>query len=192
MTKIKVLLIFLVVITMTMVGVSCTRKSQVNSNPSKRNVSVVNDNSLEIEDSAEVDDDGISMGKSLNEIRFGNFEEKDWYDNEYIRALRRYVDDLSKGKVDDEDVLSYRNDVKGKFVVVNSEQSLGGGLYILIVFVDKPENIFRSWVYSFVDEGSETITGYEVRLFNLEKEKSTLTKEQLLEAVDKYPELKLW
>lgn len=192
MTKIKVLLIFLVVITMTMISVSCTRKSQVNSNPSKRNVSVVNDNSLEIEDSAEVDDDGISMGKSLNEIRFSNFEEKDWYDNEYIRALRRYVDDLSKGKVDDEDVLSYRNDVKGKFVVVYSEQSLGGGLYILIVFVDKPENIFRSWVYSFVDEGSETITGYEVRLFKLEKEKSPLTKEQLLEVIDKYPGQKLW
>ena len=43
---------------------------------------VVNaDSSQELEDVAD-------NGKSLNDIRFANFTEKDWLDNEYIRELR--------------------------------------------------------------------------------------------------------
>lgn len=190
MTKIKVLLIFLVVITMTTISVSCTRKGQVDENSSKKDTLTASSSLIEGND--EYGDDSISRGKSLNDIRFANFEEKDWYDNEYIRTLRRYIDDLNKEKIDDEDVQAYRNDMKGKFVVAELQQHLLGGLLIRITFVDKPENVFNSWVYSYVDEDTETVTGYEVRSFGLEDGKLAFTKEQVLELVAEHPELKLW
>ena len=39
--------------------------------------------------------DTISTGKSLNDIRFDGWEDSDWLDNEYIRTLRKYLDDYS-------------------------------------------------------------------------------------------------
>ena len=32
----------------------------------------------------------IVGGKSLNDIRFGNWTDKDWLDNDYFRTLRKY------------------------------------------------------------------------------------------------------
>ncbi len=33
--------------------------------------------------------------KSLNDIRFADFDENDWLDNDYIRCLRKYLDDYN-------------------------------------------------------------------------------------------------
>ena len=38
--------------------------------------------------------------RTLNEIRFENWIEKDWYDNDYFRALRNYLDAVSRGEVE--------------------------------------------------------------------------------------------
>lgn len=37
--------------------------------------------------------DTISSGKTLNDIRFKDWDRSDWLDNEYIRTLRKYLDD---------------------------------------------------------------------------------------------------
>lgn len=41
--------------------------------------------------------DTISSGKTLNDIRFKDWDRSDWLDNEYIRTLRKYLDDYNKG-----------------------------------------------------------------------------------------------
>lgn len=43
--------------------------------------------------------DTIGTRKTLNEIRFDGWERSDWLDNEYIRTLRKYLDDYNSGKV---------------------------------------------------------------------------------------------
>ena len=141
-------------------------------------------------DESFADNEDIGTGKSLNDIRFADFDEKDWVDNDYIRELRKYIDDLKSGKVEDEH--SLKDKVQGKFIVGTSGPCLVGGLLVRIVFIDRPENIFTSAIYSFVNEDTETVTGYEVRSFYLDEEESGITKEQLLKLMDEHSELKLW
>ena len=131
--------------------------------------------------------------ESLNDIRFGGFQEKDWLDNEYIRTLRRYLDDVHGGKKRDEVLEPYKQELGGKFVVWNVEPFLAGGLLINFIFVDWPETMLTSSVYSFVDEDTKTVTGYTVRSVMIDEEtKTELTKEEILNIVAEHPELKLW
>ena len=95
--------------------------------------------------------------KSLNDIRFANFKEDDWLDNEYIRCLRNYIDDYNSGLVEDEVPKEYKDKLKGKFVVTQTQPYMMGGLLIQLVFMDCPNELFHAWVYSFVDEESETV-----------------------------------
>jgi hypothetical protein len=129
----------------------------------------------------------------LNDIRFGGFQEKDWLDNEYIRTLRRYMDDVHSGKERNEGLEPYKQELGGKFVVWNVEPYLAGGLLINFVFVDWPEKMLTSSVYSFVNEDTKTVTGYTVRSVIVDEETNTeLTKEEILQVVAEHPELKLW
>ena len=61
--------------------------------------------------------DTISTGKSLNDIRFNGWEDSDWLDNEYIRTLRKYLDDYNKGIVSNPDLDPYKELIKGQFVI---------------------------------------------------------------------------
>lgn len=130
--------------------------------------------------------------KSLNDIRFANFKEEDWLNNEYIRCLREYIDDYNDGKVDDEIPDQYKEKLKGKFIVLQTQPYLMGGLFIQLVVVDHPDELFHAWVYSFVDEESETVFAYEVRDILLIEEKSGVTKEEILTLLKEHPEQKLW
>ena len=137
-------------------------------------------------------DDSIANGKSLNDIRFANFTDKDWLDNEYIRTLRVYIDAFVNGKVKDDELELYKSDVKGKFVIANVEPFLLGGLFIQIIFIDNPEKVFTAWVYSDVDEDAEKVVGYTVRRISLDERKNELSKEQIFQEMKEHPELKLW
>lgn len=130
--------------------------------------------------------------KSLNDIRFEGWKEQDWLDNEYIRALRKYIDAYNKGEIEDSSLNPYRENIKSKFVVYNIEPYLLGGLFISIVFLDMPEIVFDSWVYSNVDEIKEAVTGYEVHGISINKEKSAFTKENIIQIIEEHPENKLW
>ena len=136
--------------------------------------------------------DSIANGKSLNDIRFANFTDKDWLDNEYIRTLRVYIDAFVNGKVKDDELEPYKSDVKGKFVIANVEPFLLGGLFIQIIFIDNPEKVFTAWVYSDVDEDAEKVVGYTVRRISLDERKNELSKEQIFQEMKEHPELKLW
>lgn len=113
-------------------------------------------------------------------------------DNEYIRCLRRYLDDYNSGKIQNEGLDNYKEKVKGQFVIGSSEPNLAGGFFLQIIFIDNPDDIFIAWVYSDVDEDTETVLDYDVRSISLSDEKSGFTKDEILDIVKEHYELKLW
>lgn len=136
--------------------------------------------------------DTIGTRKTLNEIRFDGWERNDWLDNEYIRTLRKYLDDYNAGKVSNSDLDPYKEQIKGKFVVYSIEPYLLGGAFIGITFLDMPDRVFTAWIYSNVDEEKEVVESYEFRSIDIEEERTDMTKEDILQAVKEMDGLKLW
>ena len=131
-------------------------------------------------------------GPSLNDIRFKDWNSEQWLDNEYIRALRQYLNEVANGKIINGDLEAYKSIISGKFVIGNIEPYLLGGAFIQIIFLDEPSTLFSAWVYSDVDEKPERVTGYEVRSIKPTDEGLPYTKEDILEMIKAHPELKLW
>ena len=136
--------------------------------------------------------DSIGNGKGLNDIRFADFKDEDWLDNEYIRCLRKYLDDYNSGKIKDGGLDPYKKKVRGKFVIGSVHPYLLGGLFIRIMFVDNPDDIFSAWVYSSVDMETETILDYSVHGISHDDERSGFTTEDVLSLLKKHPEQKVW
>lgn len=136
--------------------------------------------------------DTIGTRKSLNDIRFDGWERSDWLDNEYIRTLRRYLDDYNSGKVSNENLDPYKEQIKGKFVIYDINSYLLGGVLIRITFLDMPDRVFCCWIYSNVDEKKEVVESYEFRSINIEEETTGMTKEDILQAIKEMDGLKLW
>ena len=130
--------------------------------------------------------------RSLNDIRFAGWTEKEWLDNEYIRTLHRYLDDYSRGKIEDESLDPYRELTKSKFVVGQIESFLLGGVFMYIMFVDEPEKVFSVTVYSEVNSTTEEILNYEVRSINYRSELEGMPKEMLQQIIKEHPEQKVW
>lgn len=181
----KHLLLFLLFFT-TLCIIGCGYVSK-NSPEENNNDSILVNDSL-LSDTAEY----VGGGKGLNDIRFADFDEDDWLDNEYIRCLRKYLDDYNNGKIEDENLDEYKEKLKGKFVIAWVEPCYFGGLFLQITFIDYPEDVFSSWIYSGVDEEQEKVLDYEVRSFSLNEEKSGFTKDEIFEIMKEHPELKLW
>ena len=96
--------------------------------------------------------------KSLNEIRFDGWTEEDFFNNDYLRAFRRYMDAWLQGKKMDEtetdpSVLEpYRERLSGKFVVFQVRVSWFGGLLYTLIPIDEPSLFLRVWIYSTVND----------------------------------------
>lgn len=136
--------------------------------------------------------DTIGTRKTLNEIRFDGWERSDWLDNEYIRTLRKYLDDYNNGIVSNPALDPYKEQIKGQFVVYDINPYLLGGALIRITFLDMPDRIFSSWIYSNIDEKKEMVESYEFRSINIEEETTDMTKEDILQAIKEMEGLKLW
>ena len=134
----------------------------------------------------------IGKQETLNEIRFDEWKRSDWLDNEYIRTLRKYLDDYNSGKVSNANLDPYKKQVKGKFVVYDINPYLLGGVLIRITFLDMSDRVFSSWIYSNVDEQKEIVESYEFRSISIEKETTGMTKKDILQAVKEMDGLKLW
>ena len=130
--------------------------------------------------------------KTGNDIRFEDWGEKEWLDNEYIRTLRKYLDDYNRGKVRNSDLYPYKEQIKSKFVVYSIQPYLAGGAFIQIVFLDMPDRVFSSWIYSNVDEERRIVESYECRSIRIEEETTGMTKEDILQAIKDMGGLKLW
>lgn len=133
-----------------------------------------------------------SPQKSHNDIRFGNWGDEEWSDNEYIRTIRKYIDSYNNGTVANEDLDNYKDKIAGQFVVANIEYFIYGGLSIMFFFIDNPEIIFDAWVYSYVDEAKEIVLDYELRNISVITEESGLSREQVLNDLKNNPLIKVW
>lgn len=143
----------------------------------------------------EIDTDGLldSMTfKPWNEIRFGNWTDKDWYDNDYFRFLRKFIDACYKGEAECDAFKPYKHALNSKFAVAQAMPFIGGGMFILFNFLDVPNIMFDVWIYSFVDEDTETIVDYEVRHVGIHCVDFMITKEYILSTIEEHPENKLW
>ena len=143
----------------------------------------------ELEDTVSVEK---NLGKSLNDIRFAGWTDKDWLDNAYIRELRKHVDAYLDGQMPNRYPEDYKESVKGKFAIVNIEPYLMGGVFIQFCFIENPNKIFSAWVYSDVDEEKEKVLGYDCKSIQLEEYTMDLTKEEILKIIEEHPENKLW
>lgn len=128
----------------------------------------------------------------LNDIRFAGWERSDWLDNEYIRTLREYLDDYNAGKVSNPNLDPYKEQIKGKFIIYNITPFMLGGAFIQIVFLDMPDKVFGSWVYSIVNEEKGKVESYVFRSISIEEGESGFTREDILQAIKEMDGLKLW
>lgn len=62
----------------------------------------------------------------------------------------------------------------------------------LLYFLDAPNKIFKTWIYSDVDENTETVVDYQVRGVGVSEEDSQFTKDDILSIIKEHPENKLW
>ena len=136
--------------------------------------------------------DSIKRNKSLNDIRFDSWEDSDWLDNEYIRTLRKYLDDYNNGIVSNPDLDLYKELIKGQFIVYEIKPFILGGVFIRIVFFNIPDRIFSSWIYSEVNEDKEIVGNYELRFISIEEETTDMTKWDILQAIKEMDGIKLW
>ena len=169
---------------------SCGGKKNVDYNVNNNGASTeVTAHDTVAADTAEVSD---TTKKSLNDIRFAGWTEKEWLDNEYIRTLRQYLDDYSQGKIENEELEPYRHLTKGQFVVGQIEPFMLGGVFMYIMFVDDPEKVFTVCVYSEVNSETEKVLNYEVRSITYQSEVPGMPKELLQQIMKEHPEQKVW
>ena len=106
--------------------------------------------------------------------------------------MRKYLDDYNNGIVSNPALDPYREHIKGQFVVYDINSYLLGGALIRITFLDMPDRVFSSWIYSNVDENKEIVESYEFRSISIEEETTGMTKEDILQAIKEMEGLKLW
>ena len=133
-----------------------------------------------------------SAQENLNDIRFKDWTEKEWLDNDYIRELRRYIDACSEREIEDQTLLAHKDILKSKFIVGHIEPATYGGAFIYFTFLDEPRKVFYTQVYSYVNPDTKKIDDYEVRGVFLNEEEIDYTREAILYIVENYPEHKLW
>jgi len=165
-------------------------------------LSLCGGNNKQNAEDTQVEDTGVNMESAtakiieseekLNEIRFGNWKNEDWYDNDYFRFLRKTIDDCLKGieNEDTEHLQGYKSFLHGQFFVNDVKVFLGGGVSISLAFLDQPEILYDAWVYSYVV--GQTVIGYNLRAFSKSNETLNATKEEVIERMKEFPYLKLW
>ena len=84
------------------------------------------------------------------------------------------------------------DELSGKFMIGSIEPYIMGGVFIQFCFIDSPNKIFSTWVYSKVDEETETVYDYECNGLEMEEYESDLTKEDMIRISEEHPEQKLW
>lgn len=130
--------------------------------------------------------------ETINDIRFAGWGKKEWADNEYIRAVRRYIDDYNSGKIKDEYLDEYKKYIQGKFVIADIQPYLTGGALIYIIFYNNPKHTFSAHVYSDVDEKTRGVSNYECRGLKNENMDLKFSQEDIRQFLKECPEHRLW
>lgn len=134
--------------------------------------------------------DPETANDGLNGIRFEEWSDKEWLNNNYIRSVRLYLDAYNLGLVKDEALDKHKAALKGKFCICSIEPYVYGWTWVHIAFVNDTSFSLRFWVYSFVTDN--TISGYEVRSADLVDEPLGITTEEIKEILKQNPHNQLW
>ena len=134
--------------------------------------------------------DPETANDGLNGIRFEEWGDKEWLNNNYIRSVRLYLDAYVLGLVKDEALDKHKETLKGKFCICSIEPYVYGGAWVHIAFVNDTSFSLRFWVYSFVTDN--TISGYEVRSADLIDEPLGLSTEEVKDILKENPYNNLW
>lgn len=131
--------------------------------------------------------------ESLNDIRFEKFKtNQDWIENDYIRALRSHLDAFNANEVEIPVLNDFREIAKSQFVIMQTEPFLLGGLFIYFSFLEDPSIVFTVAVYSDVDEKTRIVSNYKVMEVIELEQRTSFTKERILELAKEHPDYKLW
>ena len=106
--------------------------------------------------------------------------------------LRLYINDYLSGEIENAELDEYRENIKGKFAIVNIVPFIMGGAQIYICFMDCPSKVFSSWVYSSVDEEDEVVLEYICKGLSYVGEETGYTKEEIRRIMSEHPEIKAW
>lgn len=129
----------------------------------------------------------------LNGIRFEEWSDKEWLNNNYIRSVRLYLDAYILGLVKNEEFDKHKDAMKGKFCICSIEPFMAGGAWMHITFVDDTSFSLRFWVYSFVNESNPiAIEGYDVRGADIVDEPLGISPSELKDILKENPLNTLW
>jgi hypothetical protein len=130
--------------------------------------------------------------ETLNDIRFAGWGKKEWADNDYIRAVRKYIDAYNSGEIKNSALDEQKKYIQGKFAIADIQPYLTGGALIYIIFYDNPEQTFSAHVYSDVDEKTRVVSNYECRGLKNENMNLEFSQEDILQFLKECPEQRLW
>lgn len=180
----KKLLIFICCATL----LSCGHKNQTKDRSLTENIMTTETTDATPNDAIEEN----TGGEALNDIRFAGWGKNEWVDNEYIRTLRKYLDEYNSGRIQDTRLDKHKDYIKGKFVIAEIQPYIAGGAYISIIFYDNPDKIFSAVVYSYIDEKTREVTKYEFRSMDLTLTGYDVTQEEIHQFLKECPEHKMW
>ena len=132
------------------------------------------------------------IDKTLNDIRFAGWTKKEWADNDYIRAVRKYIDAYNSGEIKNSDLDEHKGYMQGKFIIADISPCLWGGAFIYFSFYDYPDKVFAAMVYSDVDEKTRVVSNYECRSLTYEDLDLNITQEEIRQFLKESPEQKMW
>ena len=130
-----------------------------------------------------LDLDSPNGDKSLNEIRFDGWTDDDFFNNDYLRAFRRYMDAYLQGKEFDEteadpSVLEpYRERLRGKYLVNDVRVFPFGGLLYSLIPIDDAALMLKVWIYSTVEDNGH-INAYLVRYVGVAQDIEEMLREK--------------
>ena len=130
--------------------------------------------------------------ETLNDIRFDGWTKKEWADNEYIRAVRRYIDAYNNGEIENSDLDAHKGYMQGKFIIADISPCIVGGAFIYFSFYDYPDKVFAAMVYSDVDKKTRVVSNYECRSLKYEDLDLKITQEEIRQFLKECPEQKMW
>ena len=164
-----------------------------NSQNKMSRVSAAEDSAVEANSYSEVSEIADKEGKeALNDIRFAGWTKNEWTDNDYIRAVRKYIDAYNSGEIKNSDLDEHKKSIQGKFAIADIQPYLTGGALIYIIFYDNPEQTFSAHVYSDVDEKTKVVSNYECRGLKNENMDLEFSQEDILQFLKECPEHRLW
>ena len=166
---------------------SCNSRNTTNSN------NAVEDSTVEASAYPETSEVAENGGReTLNDIRFSGWTKKEWADNDYIRAVRKYIDAYNSGEIKDDYLDEQKKYIQGKFAIADIQPYIAGGALIYIIFYDNPGQTFSAHVYSDVDEKTRVVSNYECRGLKNENMDLEFSQEDILQFLKECPEQRLW